>query len=213
MQMLTHRAPRIPLHHQVDVSLLVFVAGRRIWPNCRLLHLWAFVLRQQSRRDLQARHIVGVGEGEAELFRVVVYFFDRVEFEVDEALVATCEGFSWHERCFWRNVLLLSWGRGGVRLCFASAWPVVGIVEVATPEASSAKERVDKGIRATGWWSGCITAACCLNVEDLRLVMTSCECSVCSELKRVKMEQMEFTNLLQRLSRSESLSGKHGLEL
>lgn len=92
MQMLAHHALWIPLNDQIDISLLIFVADRRVRANRWLLHLGAFVLCQQRRRDLQTRDAIGIGERKAEFLCVVVDVFYGLELEVDETLFAACEG-------------------------------------------------------------------------------------------------------------------------
>jgi len=91
VQMLAHRPVRVPLDHEIYISLLILIARRRVWSYNRLLHLGPLVLRQQRRGDLQPGHIVGIRQCEAELFRVVVYLLHRVEFQVYETLGAACK--------------------------------------------------------------------------------------------------------------------------
>ena len=92
MQVLTHRPVGIPLDHQIDIPLRILVARRRVRPDNGLLHLGALVLGEEGRRDREARHVIAVGEGEAEFLRVVVDLLDGLEFQADEALLAAAEG-------------------------------------------------------------------------------------------------------------------------
>lgn len=66
---------------------LTFVAGGRVGPDDRLLHLWALVLRDQSTRDIEAADFVRILKSETEFLRVVVDVLDAVESQTHEALV------------------------------------------------------------------------------------------------------------------------------
>lgn len=64
-----------------------FIARGRVWPDNRLLHLRALVLRDQSASDIETADIVWVLESEAKLLGVVVDVLHAVQCEADEALV------------------------------------------------------------------------------------------------------------------------------
>ena len=76
VQMLAHWPIGIPLHDQINVTLLVLVANGRVWPYNRLLHLRTLVLRQERRGNLQSGYIISVWKSKAKLLRVVVDVFD-----------------------------------------------------------------------------------------------------------------------------------------
>lgn len=92
VQVLAHGPILIPLDQEIDISLCILVADRRVRPDDRLLHLSALVPRQQRRRDRQARDGLAVGQREAEFLGIVVDFLDRLELEPDEALITAREG-------------------------------------------------------------------------------------------------------------------------
>ena len=84
----------------------------------------------------------------------MVYFFNRLEFEVNKALVAACESFAWYKGCCGRQILLSSRGRRGVRSDFSSTRTVVGVVYVAATKSTSADNGVKESVGATCGWCG-----------------------------------------------------------
>ena len=78
--MIAHGPIGIPFHNQINVTFLILVANRRVWPYNRLLHLGALILRQKRRRNLQSGYIILVWKGKAEFLRIVVDVFDGFKF-------------------------------------------------------------------------------------------------------------------------------------
>lgn len=76
VQMLAHGPVRIPLYDQINVTFLVLVANRRVWPYDWFLHLRTFILGQKRRRNLQSGDIIFVWKSKAELLGVVVDVFN-----------------------------------------------------------------------------------------------------------------------------------------
>ena len=131
-----HRPALIPLHQEVQIASLAFIADGCIRPYHGFLHLGPFIFRDQGGSDLHAGDVVAVGEGEAHPLGIVADLLHGLEFQGEESLVAAREGFVRTRAHRLGGLLLCSRGdRAGLR----RTWYLggVGAVGVVPPASDS----------------------------------------------------------------------------